>query len=195
MSTVGSVLNGATALVLLKAGRRYRSVTLVADGKHLMADVWTSAGVIVGVLLVALTGWQRLDAVVAAAVGLNILVTGFRLVAQSAVALLDVALSPEDDEVLQAALAPFRGGEVAIADVRTRQSGRHRFVSLTLLVPGGWTVRRGHDLADEVEAAIGNQLPGVAVQTHLEPNPAAGPAAEGTATEPARSSRTSPRSS
>ena len=169
ISVVASALNGVTAVTLLRAGRAHRSVTLIADGKHLMTDVWTSAGVVAGVLLVALTGWQRLDPLVAALVGLNILVTGFRLVAQSAVALLDVALAPEDDERLRATLAGFRSAEVSVADVRTRQSGQHRFVSLTLLVPGEWTVRRGHDLADEVEAAIAGQLPGVAVQTHLEP--------------------------
>jgi cation diffusion facilitator family transporter len=169
ISTVGSVLNGVTAVVLLRAGRAHRSVTLIADGKHLMTDVWTSVGVIIGVLLVAVTGWQRLDPLVAAGVGLNILVTGFRLIAQSAVALLDVALSPEDDEQLRAVLARFSDREVSFTDVRTRQSGQHRFVSLTLLVPGEWTVRRGHDLADEVEAAIARELAGVAVQTHLEP--------------------------
>jgi len=169
ISTVGSVLNGATAVVLLRAGRLHRSVTLTADGKHLMADVWTSTGVVIGVLLVALTGWQRLDPVVAALVGVNILVTGFRLVAQSTVALLDVALDPEDAARLHGSLDAFRSPDVAIADVRTRQSGRHRFVALTLLVPGEWSVRRGHDLADEVEAAIARELPGVAVQTHLEP--------------------------
>jgi cation diffusion facilitator family transporter len=171
ISSVGSVLNGVTAIVLLRVGRARRSVTLVADGKHLMTDVWTSIGVIVGVLLVALTGWQRLDPLVAALVGLNILVTGFRLVAQSAVALLDVALAPEDDARLWAALAGFRGTEVSVTHVRTRQSGQHRFVSLTLHVPGDWTVRQGHELADDVEAAIARELPGVAVQTHLEPRP------------------------
>jgi len=169
ISTVASAINAAVGVLLVRVGRRHRSVTLVADGRHLLTDVWTSVGVVVGVLLVALTGWQRLDPVVAAAVGLNILVTGFRLVAQSTVALLDVALSPEDDTRLQAALGPFRTGEVDVIEVRTRQSGQHRFVALTLKVPGDWTVHRGHDLADDVEAAIARELPGVAVQTHLEP--------------------------
>jgi cation diffusion facilitator family transporter len=175
VSSLGSVLNGVTAVVLLRAGRAHRSVTLIADGKHLLTDVWTSIGVIAGVLLVALTGWQRLDPLVAAAVGVNILVTGFRLVAQSAVALLYVALSPEDDEQLQGALAGFRGDQVSVTDVRSRQSGQHRFVSLTLLVPGEWTVSRAHDLADEVEAAVARRLPGTTVHTHLEPYGLAAP--------------------
>ncbi|HEY6793823.1 MAG TPA: cation diffusion facilitator family transporter [Kineosporiaceae bacterium] len=169
ISTLGSALNGVTAVILLRAGRAHRSATLIADGKHLMTDVWTSAGVVLGVLLVAITGWQRLDPLVAAAMGLNILVTGFRLIAQSTVALLDVALSPEDDARLRAVLAGYHDGQIAVSDIRTRQSGQQRFVSLTLLVPGEWTVHRAHDLADEVEAAIAQELPGVAVQTHLEP--------------------------
>jgi len=170
ISSVASALNAAVGLLLLRVGRQFRSVTLIADGKHLITDVWTSVGVVVGVLLVGLTGWERLDSIVAAAVGLNILVTGFRLVGQSAVALLDVALAPEDDARLQAALESFRTGDVAVTEIRTRQSGQHRFVELTLKVPGEWTVRHGHDLADDVETAIARALPGTAVQTHLEPS-------------------------
>ena len=170
ISSVASALNAAVGLLLLRVGRQFRSVTLIADGKHLITDVWTSVGVVVGVLLVGLTGWERLDSIVAAAVGLNILVTGFRLVGQSAVALLDVALAPEDDARLQTALESFRTGDVAVTEIRTRQSGQHRFVELTLKVPGEWTVRHGHDLADDVETAIARALPGTAVQTHLEPS-------------------------
>ncbi|MDQ1288142.1 MAG: hypothetical protein QG622_1707, partial [Actinomycetota bacterium] len=149
--------------------RAHRSVTLSADGKHLMTDVWTSVGVVGGVLLVWVTGWERLDPIVAAAVGVNILLTGFRLVAQSAVALLDVALPPEEDALLEKVLARFRSEEVDALDVRTRQSGRQRFVSLTLHVPGEWSVHRAHDLADEVEEAIATELTGITVYTHIEP--------------------------
>jgi cation diffusion facilitator family transporter len=171
VSTVGTLINLAVGVLLIRTGREHRSVTLQADGKHLITDVWTSVGVVLGVLLVWITGWHRLDPVVAAVVGVNIALTGFRLVAQSAVALLDVALPAEDDVALERALARFRSGQTQIDEVRTRQSGQHRFVSLTLRVPGDWTVRRGHDLADQVEAAIADELPGVAVQTHLEPSP------------------------
>jgi cation diffusion facilitator family transporter len=169
ISTVASAVNAVVGVTLLRAGRAYRSVTLTADGKHLLTDVWTSVGVIVGVFLVWATGWERLDAAVAAAVGVNILVTGFRLVAQSAVALLDVALPPEEDARLERVLDTFRSAEVEALDVRTRQSGRQRFVSLTLHVPGGWTVDRAHHLADEVEAAIGAEFPDITVYTHIEP--------------------------
>ena len=149
ISTVASVVNGAVGLLLIRAGRAHRSVTLTADGKHLLTDVWTSVGVIVGVLLVALTGWQRLDPVVAALVGVNILITGYRLVSQSVTSLLDAALPEEDVVRLTAVLDRLRTADVDFSDLRTRESGRHRFVALTVLVPGSWTVEQAHDVADE----------------------------------------------
>jgi cation diffusion facilitator family transporter len=169
ISAIASVLNGAVGVYLVRSGRQHRSVTLVADGKHLLTDVWTSAGVIVGVLLVALTGWQRLDPVVAALVAVNILVTGSRLVSQSVTSLLDAALPQQDVDRLMAVLDQRRTPLVDFADLRTRESGRHRFVSVTVLVPGDWTVERGHTVADDLEKAITEALPDTAVQTHLEP--------------------------
>ncbi len=172
ISSVATAVNWAVGLVLLRAGTAHRSVTLSADGKHLLTDVWTSAGVIVGVLLVALTGWQRLDPIVAAIVGVNILVTGFRLVSASVTSLLDAAMPPGDLARVTAVLGQLRTTEVDFADLRTRESGRHRFVSLTVVVPGAWTVEQGHDLTEDVEAAIARDLPDTAVQTHLEPRQA-----------------------
>ena len=169
ISTLASALNGAMGLLLIRTGRKHRSVTLTADGKHLMTDVWTSVGVIIGVLLVALTGWQRLDPVIAALVAVNILVTGYRLVSQSVTSLLDAALPAQDVAQVNATLDRLRTAEVDFADLRTRESGRHRFVTLTVLVPGTWTVDRGHALADDVESAIRQTLPETTVQTHLEP--------------------------
>jgi len=171
ISTVATAVNGGVGLLLLRAGKSYRSVTLTADGKHLLTDVWTSVGIIVGVLLVGLTGWERLDPIVAAIVGVNILVTGFRLVSNAMVSLLDAALPAEDLALLTAVLDRMRTADLDFADVRTRESGRHRFVSLTVLVPAHWTVERGHTLADHVEVAIAMGLPDVEVQTHLEPHP------------------------
>jgi divalent metal cation (Fe/Co/Zn/Cd) transporter len=124
------------------------------------------------VLLVALTGWERLDPIVAALVGVNILVTGFRLVSQSITSLLDAAMPAEDLARVNAVLERMRTRETDFTDVRTRESGRHRFISLTVLVPPDWTVERGHTLADEVEVAIATELPYTEVQTHLEPQPA-----------------------
>jgi cation diffusion facilitator family transporter len=169
ISTAASVLNGLVAAVLLRAGRLHRSVTLTADGKHLITDVWTSAGVIVGVLLVAITRWQRLDPVVAILVGLNILVTGYRLVSQSVTALLDAALPPEELARLDATLAALRSDQLDFAAVRTRESGRHRFVALTVLVPPGWTVEHAHQVSRQVEAAIARELPDTEVTTQVAP--------------------------
>ena len=169
ISTVATVVNGVVGMLLLRAGAAHRSVTLTADGKHLLTDVWTSFGVITGVLLVGLTGWERLDPIVAALVGLNILVTGFRLVSQSLVSLLDAAMPAEDLARVTAVLDRLRSADLEFADLRTRESGRHRFISLTVLVPADWTVERGHALADEVEVAIALDLPDTDVQTHLQP--------------------------
>lgn len=169
VSTLASAVNGAVALVLLRVGRAHRSATLVADGRHLLTDVWTSAGVLVGVLLVALTGWERLDPIVAAAVGLNIVVTGSRLVAGSITSLLDAALPPDDLDRLDAVLARWRSHEVGFRDVRTRESGRHRFVSVTITVPGTWSVEHAHDVCHEVAEAVGAELPGTEVHTHVAP--------------------------
>ena len=169
ISTVATAINGAVGLALLKAGRRHRSVTLSADGKHLMTDVWTSVGAVIGVLLVALTGWQRLDPVVAAIVGINILITGYRLVSGSVGALLDASLVPQELATVTAVLDRFRSDEVDFHGLRTRQSGRHRFVSVHVLVPGDWTVHRGHDLLEEVETAVRDALPESSIDTHIEP--------------------------
>jgi cation diffusion facilitator family transporter len=165
-----SVVNGLVASVLLRAGRAHRSVTLTADGRHLLTDVVTSAGVIVGVLLVALTGWAPLDPIVAILVGVNILVTGYRLVSSSVTSLLDAALPPEDLAALRSALEGVRSPQVDFGEIRTRESGRQRFVSLTLLLPGDWTVERAHEVTDEVERAIRQGLPGAQVQTHIAPS-------------------------
>jgi len=169
ISAVASALNGVVGILLIRAGRTHRSVTLTADGKHLLTDVWTSVGVIVGVFLVGVTGWERLDPIVAAIVGVNILLTGTRLVSRSMTALLDAALPAADLETVEAVLEQARTDDVDFADVRTRESGRHRFVSLTVLVPGAWTVDQGHAMADQVEVAIRAALPDTTVQTHLEP--------------------------
>ncbi|MFN8079004.1 MAG: cation diffusion facilitator family transporter [Kineosporiaceae bacterium] len=170
ISTIASVINGVVGVMLLRAGRAHRSAALEADGKHLLTDVWTSAGVIVGVLLVVVTGWQRLDPIVAILVGLNILFTGYKLVSQSVTSLLDAALPAEDMTAIESVLDRYRTADVAFTGLRTRASGRNRFVSLTVLVPGDWTVVRGHLLADEVERALAEALPECDAQTHIEPH-------------------------
>jgi cation diffusion facilitator family transporter len=169
VSTVASLINLGVGLLLLRTGRRERSITLEADGKHLITDVWTSVGVIVGVVAVALTGWEPLDALIALAVAGNIVVAGSGLVRRSVGGLMDRGLdAPEQAEIAEA-LAPFEAQGVRFHALRTRQAGSRAFVSLHMLVPGAWTVQRGHDVAEEVEAALRQRIPSVNVFTHLEP--------------------------
>jgi cation diffusion facilitator family transporter len=170
LSLLATLLNLGTGLVLVRAGRAHRSITLEADGKHLLTDVWTSVGVLVAIGLVALTGWQILDPLIALVVGLNILLTGALLVRRSVVGLLDAALPPEDVATVSAALARVCDDPgVALTQLRTRESGRQRFVYATLSVPGGWTVKRSHDVADAVEEAVEAALPGTTTFVHIEP--------------------------
>jgi cation diffusion facilitator family transporter len=168
VSVAASLVNLAVSRVLLGAARRHRSIALEADAQHLMTDVWTSAGVLVGVGLVALTGWERLDPLVALAVAAQIVWTGVKLVRRSASGLLDAALTPEDQASLRSVLNRHAGPELQFHAVRTRQAGTRRFVSLHVLVPGAWTVRRGHDVVEQVEADVRAALPGANVLTHLE---------------------------
>ncbi len=169
VSVVASAVNGGVAMVLLRAGARYRSITLVADGKHLMTDVWTSVGVVVGVLLVWLTGWERLDPVVAFAVGLNILVTGSRLVRGASAGLMDVSLPKEDNELIRTVLGRFTSAEVSWHRLLTREAGNRRFMQFDLLVPGEWTVQRGHDLVEDITDALVAEFPDIDVLCHIEP--------------------------
>jgi cation diffusion facilitator family transporter len=169
VSVVASVVNGVVAFVLVRAGRRHRSVTLVADGQHLYTDVWTSAGVVVGVALVWLTGWLRLDPIVAFLVGLNIVWTGSKLIRRSVDGLMDKALSPAAQARLTAVLDSLSGDEVRFHAVRTREAGRRHFVSMHVLVPGSWTVQQGHDLLEDVEARLREEFEDIVVDTHLEP--------------------------
>jgi cation diffusion facilitator family transporter len=169
VSAAASCVNFGVALRLREAGRRYESITLEADARHLMTDVWTSAGVIVGVGAVALTGWLWLDSLVALGVGLNIVRSGVDLVRRSALGLLDTAIPPSERATLQTVLEPYRTQGIEWHAVRTRQAASRRFVSLHVLVPGGWTVQRGHDLVEDLERDIRAALGTVTVFTHLEP--------------------------
>jgi cation diffusion facilitator family transporter len=169
ISTVAALINGGTALILLRAGKLHRSPVLVADGKHLMTDVWTSVGVIVGVGLVVVTGWNRLDGVVAMAVGLNIIVTGINLLRSSTAGLMDKALSDDDHLKIVNVLTKYESDEVKFHALQTREAGRQRFVSMHVLVPGAWTIQKGHDLSEELEAEIIAELPDTIITTHVEP--------------------------
>lgn len=170
VSIVASVVNGVVGMMLIRAGRQNRSVTLTADGKHLLTDVITSIGVVVGVGLVWLTGWSALDPIVAIGVGINILFVGGRLVRESMMGLMDATLSDEENATIEAVLDSYRrSGEVDFHELRTRESGMRRFVEFHVLVPGAWSVERAHDLVEKVETEIRDKLPDSHIASHMEP--------------------------
>lgn len=168
VSVAASLINLTVAIILVKAGKRYNSITLEADAQHLMTDVWTSVGVLAGVGLVAITGWERLDPIVAFLVAANIIWAGVRIVRMSALGLMDTALSIEETNKLQKVLEPYKHNGIEYHALRTRQSGSRQFVSFHVLVPGKWTVQRGHKLLESIEADVRHAFPSATVFTHLE---------------------------
>jgi cation diffusion facilitator family transporter len=170
LSVAATAINFAVARILLHAGHENHSITLEADGKHLMTDVWTSAGVIAGVALVYLTGWLRLDPLIALAVAVHIVWTGVGLVRRSVSGLLDAAISPDEQAELRKLFAEYskRHG-VSFHALRTRQAGARRFVSFHLLVPDAWTVAHAHQLSEEIESRMRAMVPNALVETHIEP--------------------------
>lgn len=169
VSVAASLVNLGVALLLLRVGRKRNSITLEANAQHLLTDVWTSVGVVAGVGAVAVTGWQRLDPIVALAVAANIVWTGIGIVRRSISGLMDVALSAEDQEVVRKLLKAYEQEGVRFHKLQTRQSGAQKFVSVHILVPGEWSTRRGHEILERIESGIFEALPGTATVTHLEP--------------------------
>jgi cation diffusion facilitator family transporter len=169
ISVVASLVNLGVALLLLRAARQHDSITLEANAYHLLTDVWTSVGVVVGVGAVALTHWEWLDPVVALVVAANIIWTGVRIVRRSVAGLMDKAIAPDDVAAVQKVLDVFRRDGVQFHALITRQAGAQKFVSVHVLVPGDWTVRRGHQLLEQIEADIRHTVPGALMFTHLEP--------------------------
>jgi cation diffusion facilitator family transporter len=169
INALASVVNLAVARVLLRVGKRHESITLEADAQHLMADVWTSLGVIAGVTAAVATGWHRLDPIVAIAVALNVLRSGSRLLRRSVYGLLDTSLPEETLGEIKVILDAHSGAGVRYHALRTRQAGARRFISFHILVPGNWTVQRGHDLLERIEERIREVVPNSVVDTHLEP--------------------------
>jgi cation diffusion facilitator family transporter len=168
VSIVASLVNLSVAVILLKASKRYNSVTLEANAQHLMTDVWTSAGVLIGVSGVALTGLERLDPMVALIVAGNIIWSGVHIVRKSVLGLMDTAVPIEEQNEIQRVLKQYNQNGVQYHALRTRQAGTRRFVSFHVLVPGTWTVQRGHELLERIESDLRLALPNSTVFTHLE---------------------------
>jgi cation diffusion facilitator family transporter len=169
LSLVASVANAACALLMLRAAKAHRSITLEADARHLLTDVWTTAGVFVGVVMVQTTGWLRLDPVIAIVVALQILWTGWHLMRRSFDGLMDRAIPDEDRAAITGILDQLRqqGGDYHA--LRTRVAGAKSYVNVHILVPGRMSVQDGHDLVEKLEGEIVARLPHVEVLTHLEP--------------------------
>jgi cation diffusion facilitator family transporter len=169
LAVAGAAINAVVALILLRAGKRMRSISLEADARHLLTDVWTTVGVLVALALVALTGVRALDPLIALLVAANIIWTGVRLLKETGYSLLDAALPQEDLRTIEDVLVGFRRRGIEFHALRTRRSGTRRFVSVHVLVPGDWTVKHGHDVLEEIESALRQALPETTVFTHLEP--------------------------
>jgi len=169
ISVAASLINLGVALVLLRAGKRFGSITLEADARHLLTDVWTTAGVLAGIALVWLTGYERLDPIVALLVAANILYTGYRLLRRSAFGLMDVALPPEDLKSIQGILDSYQAEGIRFHELRTRRAAAVSYIYVHILVPGEWTVEHGHRMADEIEKKVRISVPNTRIVTHIEP--------------------------
>jgi cation diffusion facilitator family transporter len=169
ISVAASLINLAVALILMRAGRRYNSITLEADARHLMTDVWTTAGVLIGIALVQLTGWLRLDPIIALLVAVNIIFTGYRLLIRSGRGLLDTSIPPEELTSVKSILDSYNNQGVSYHALRSRQSAARKFMVVHLLVPGDWSVRKGHSLAEKVERQVIETIPNANIVTHIEP--------------------------
>ncbi|MBD2653182.1 cation transporter [Synechocystis sp. FACHB-383] len=169
LAIAAALLNGAVAWILWRAGKRLNSITLRADAQHLLTDVWTSVGVVVAVVLIFFTGWQWLDPLIALGVGLNVLWTGIRLLRETFSSLMDKSLDSGQLQKITHCFATYEDQGARFHLLQTREAGSQSFISFHVLVPGHWTVQRGHDLCESVETAIAQRIAGSRVTTHLEP--------------------------
>jgi cation diffusion facilitator family transporter len=169
LSGVGTVVNAGWGLLLVRHGRAQRSPALMADGKHLFVDVYSSLGVVAGVILVVTTGWLVLDPIVAALVALNILWSGWALLKESVAGLMDAALPSDQLDRLQAILRAGRDGTIEIHDLKTRAAGRVVFIEFHLVVDGRMTVADSHAICDRLERALRAEAPDAVITIHVEP--------------------------
>jgi cation diffusion facilitator family transporter len=169
ISVIAALINGRVAVALLRAGRRFRSIALKSDGRHLLTDVWTSAGIVAGLIIANLTGWQIVDPIVAILVAINILKEGLHILQETIAGLLDAALPRKEQMIIKKVLRHYQNTGIYFQRLKTRLAGSQRFVSINILVPGNWSVEQGHYLCDAIELSIAQALPGTHTTTHLEP--------------------------
>ena len=169
LSMLASLINFGVAGVLLRAGKQHQSITLEADARHLMTDVWTSVGVLAALGAVTLTKWQILDPIIAIGVAINIVWSGVGLIRRSVLGLMDTAIPASDEDKVMKILDDQSEHGIQYHDLRTRQAGAAQFISFHVLVPGKWTVQRGHNVLEHIESEIRTALPSAIISTHLEP--------------------------
>ncbi|WP_411032961.1 cation diffusion facilitator family transporter [Shinella sp. BYT-45] len=162
-------INAVWAFTLIRAGRRYRSPALSADGQHILSDVVTSAGVLVGLVLAIATGYAVLDPLLAVLVALNILYQGWKVIAHSVDGLMDHAVEPEEAEAIKTAIAVNGAGSLGVHDLKTRRAGAATFVDFHLVVPAAMPVGAAHEICDRLEDAIRTVQPGAQIAIHVEP--------------------------
>jgi cation diffusion facilitator family transporter len=168
VSVAASLANLAVSLILKRAGKKYNSISLTANSHHLMTDVWTSGGVLIGVGAVVISGWQILDPLIAILVALNIVWSGFGIIRNSISGLMDSALSKEDLDLIQRVLDRHKAESIEFHALRTRQSGSMKVISMHILVPGQWTVDRGHEFTSKIEKELSLEIADSMIFTHLE---------------------------
>jgi cation diffusion facilitator family transporter len=169
VSTTATLINAGWSAFLIRQGRLHRSASLVADGKHLFADVVTSVGVLVGVGLVVATGVTVLDAVIAALVAVHVLRSGWEVIKENASGLMDEAAPPEELARIRETIAAASGEAIEAHDLRTRHAGKATFIDFHLVVPSAMEVGDAHTICDRIEAALRNEIPGATTTIHVEP--------------------------
>jgi cation diffusion facilitator family transporter len=169
LSSAASLINLFVGLKLINIGKKYHSITLEADGHHLLTDVWTSVGVILAIFIVALTNWQVLDPLIAIFVALNILLTGASLIKRSALGFMDTAIADEELNAINKILKKYERKKITFHRLRTRLAGQKRFISFHLLFPDSWSIKKSHDMATKIEKEIKQKIANALVDTHLEP--------------------------
>lgn len=169
VNTLASLVNGMWSWYLISRGRRWRSPALVADGWHLMTDVATSVGVVLGLILALITGWAILDPLLAAIVAINILWAGYKIMSDSVGGLMDEAVGADIEARIREAIKANGGGALQAHDIRSRHAGAATFIEFHLVVPGEMTVNEAHEICDRIEAALESEIAGSDVSIHVEP--------------------------
>lgn len=169
INAAAGVINAIWATVLVRAGAKYRSPALSADGQHIMSDVVTSVGVLVGLVLALGTGYAILDPLLAMIVAVNILYQGYKVISSSLGGLMDRAVTPAEEEAIRAAISAHSSGSLGVHDLRTRRAGAAAFIDFHLVVPAAMTVVQAHEICDRLEDAIKAAIPGASLAIHVEP--------------------------